>query len=117
MNQPTLFETVPENRQIEEVLLYALGDFQSRKKVLAMRELALDRLRGAVKRACERFAIAELSDEQIAENLEKLGAKVVKLPSFVAKHPFRVTVSSKAAERAAIFYHERRNAFENGESL
>jgi hypothetical protein len=117
MNQPTLFESIPDNARIEEVLLYALGDFQSRKKVLAERELALDRLRGAVKRACERFAIAELSDEQIAENLEKLGAKVDKVPSFVAKHPFRVTVSSKAAERAAIFYQERKKDFENGESL
>src|SRR5687768_11944208 len=106
MNQPTLFETVPDNARIEEVLLYALGDFQSRKKVLAERELALDRLRGAVKRACERFAIAELSDEQIAENLEKLGAKVVKVPPFVAKHPFRVTVSLEAAERARRFYDE-----------
>lgn len=104
MNQPTLFETEPENAQTEEVLLYALGDFQSRKKVLADRELALDRLRGAVKRACEKYGVPELSDEQIAENLEKLGAKVVKLPSFVAKHPFRVTVSFETAERARRFY-------------
>ena len=117
MNQPNLFESKPENAQIEEVLLYALGDFQSRKKVLAMRELALDRLRGAFKRACEKFGIAELSDEQIAENLEKLGAKVVQVPSFVAKHPFRVTISDDLAGRAAIFYHERKNDFENGESL
>ena len=106
MNQPTLFESVPENAQIEEVLLYALGDFQSRKKVLAERELALDRLRGAVKRACEKFGIAELSDEQIAEALEKLGSKVVRVPPFVAKHPFRVTVSLEAAERARRFYDE-----------
>lgn len=106
MNQPTLFESVPENTQTEEVLLYALGDFQSRKKVLAERELALDRLRGAVKRACEKFGIVELSDEQIAENLEKIGAKVVRVPSFVAKHPFRVTVSFEAAERARRFYNE-----------
>ena len=106
MNQPTLFESVPENARIEEVLLYALGDFQSRKKVLAERELALDRLRGAVKRACEKFGIAELSDEQIAETLEKLGSKVVRVPHFVAKHPFRVTVSLEAAERARRFYEE-----------
>ncbi len=117
MNQPTLFDLKLDNAQIEEVLLYALGDFQSRKKVLAMRELALDRLRGAFKRAAEKFEIAELSDEQIAENLEKLGAKVVQVPSFVAKHPFRVTISDDLAERAAIFYHERKNDFENGESL
>ncbi len=106
MNQPTLFELNPENANIEQILLYALGDFQSRKKVLARRELALDRLRGAFKRACEKFGIAELSDEQIAENLEKLGAKVVKVPSFVAKHPFRITVPFDTAERARRFYNE-----------
>lgn len=106
MNQPTLFELNPENAPIEQILLYALGDFQSRKKVLAMRELALDRLRGAFKRAAEKFGIAELSDEQIAENLEKLGAKVVKVPSFVAKHPFRITVPTNLAEKAKGFYSE-----------
>lgn len=106
MNQPTLFELNTENAPIEEVLLYALGDFQSRKKVLAMRELALDRLRGAFKRAAEKFGIAELSDEQIAENLGKLGAKIVKVPSFVAKHPFRVTVPTNLAEKANRFYSE-----------
>lgn len=106
MNQPTLFEPKTENAEIEKVLLYALGDFQSRKKVLAERELALDRLRGAFKRAAEKFGIDEISDEQIAETLEKLGAKIVKVPSFVAKHPFRVTVSSKIAERAKLFYNE-----------
>lgn len=117
MNQPNLFDLNTENANIEQILLYALGDFQSRKKILAMRELALDRLRGAFKRACEKFGIAELSDEHIAENLEKLGAKVVQVPNFVAKHPFRVTISDDLAERAAIFYHERKNDFENGESL
>src|SRR6185369_2839427 len=93
MNQPELFEPKTENAEIEKVLLYALGDFQSRKKVLAERELALDRLRGAFKRAAEKFGMAELSDEKIAENLEKLGTKIVRLQSFIAKHPFRVTVS------------------------
>ncbi len=106
MNQPTLFESKTENAEIEKVLLYALGDFQSRKKVLAERELALDRLRGAFKRAAEKFGIDELSDEQIAGTLETLGAKIVKVPSFVAKHPFRVTVSSETAERARQFYSE-----------
>lgn len=104
MDQPTLFESEPENAPIDEVLLYALGDFQSRKKVLAERELALDRLRGAVKRACEKYGIAELSDEQIAEKLEEFGAKIVRLPSFVAKHPFRVTAPVKLAEKAKEFY-------------
>ncbi len=116
MNQPTLFESELENAEIEKILLYALGDFQSRGKVLADRELALDRLRGAFKRATDKFGIAELSDEQIAEKLEKLGAKIVKVQSFVAKHPFRVTVSNDLAERAAIFYKESKNDFENGES-
>ena len=37
--------------EVEKILLYALGEFQSRGKVLADRELALDRLRGAFKRA------------------------------------------------------------------
>lgn len=103
-SQPQLFEPKTENAEIGKVLLYALGDFQSRKKVLAERELALDRLRGAFKRAAERFGIAELTDEKIAENLEKLGAKVVRLQSFIAKHPFRVTVSNDLAFRAKEFY-------------
>ncbi len=106
MEQPELFEQKEENAEIEKVLLYALGDFQSRKKVLADRELALDRLRGAFKRAADKFEIAELSDERIAETLEKLGAKIVQVPSFVAKHPFRVTVSFETAERARQFYNE-----------
>jgi len=106
MNQPTLFEPNTPNPEIEKVLLYALGDFQSRKKVLADRELALDRLRGAFKRAAEKFGITELSDESIAETLETLGAKIIKVPSFVAKHPFRVTVSFETAERARQFYSE-----------
>ncbi len=106
MDQPELFEQNTENAEIEKVLLYALGDFQSRKKVLAERELALDRLRGAFKRAAEKFGTAELSDEIIAENLEKLGTKVVRLQSFIAKHPFRVTVSDDLAYRARGFYKQ-----------
>ena len=115
--QPNLFETERNAPETEKILLYALGEFQSRGKVLAERELALDRLRGAFKRACEKFGMSELTDEKIAENLEKLGANVKKVPSFVAKHPFRVTISDDLAERAAIFYHERKNDFEKGESL
>ncbi len=106
MDQPTLFEPKTPNPEIEKVLLYALGDFQSRGKVLADRELALDRLRGAFKRATDKFGIAQLSDEQIAETLEKLGAKIVKVPSFVAKHPFRVTVSNDLAFRAKEIYRQ-----------
>lgn len=104
MNQTELFESNTSNNEIEKVLLYALGEFQSRKKVLAERELALDRLLGAFKRAAEKFGIAELTDEEIAENLEKLGATVVRLQSFIAKHPFRVTVSSELARKSADFY-------------
>jgi hypothetical protein len=104
--QPQLFETQMENTSVEKVLLYALGEFQARKKVLAERELALDRLRGAFRRAAEKFGIDELSDEIIVENLKSLGAKVIKLPSFVAKHPFRVTVSSELAEKSREFFRQ-----------
>ncbi|HEX8639268.1 MAG TPA: hypothetical protein VF692_14455 [Pyrinomonadaceae bacterium] len=104
MNQPTLFEATEKKAEIDKILLYALGEFQSRGKVLAERELALDRLRGAFKRACEKFEIGELPDEKIAEYLEKLGATVKKVPSFVAKHPFRITATIDLAEKAKEFY-------------
>ncbi len=104
ISQPQLFEAQTENADIRSVLLYALGEFQSRGKVLAERELALDRLRGAFKRAAEKFGVDEFPDEIIAENLEKLGAKVVKLQSFIAKHPFRVTVSNELAGKSKEFY-------------
>lgn len=109
MNQPTLFEEHAENGQIEQILLYALGDFQSRGMELVERELPLDRLLGAFKRAAEHFNTAELSDEQIAEGLEKLGANVKKVPSFVAKHPFRVTVQVELAKKAEEFYQTSLN--------
>lgn len=104
MNQPTLFEPKTENIELEKLLLYALGEFQSRKKVLAERELALDRLRGAFRRAAEVFEVEEPNDEAIAEGLEKLGAKVVKVQNFVAKHPFRITVQTELAEKSFEFY-------------
>lgn len=107
MNQPTLFEAKTQPIEIEKIILYALGDFQSRKKILAERELALDRLRGAFKRACDVFGVEELSDEVLAETLEKLGANVKKRPSFVAKHPFNVTVHTELAERAVEFYKSK----------
>ena len=106
MNQPNLFENNTQSDEIEKILLYALGDFQSRGKVLAERELALDRLRGAFKRASEKFEVEEFSDEKIAENLGKLGAKIIKVPIFVAKHPFRVTVSKDLAEKSREVYNE-----------
>lgn len=105
MNQPTLFESNAEGEKIEEILLYALGEFQSRGFTLAERELPLDRLLGAFKRAAEHFKISELTDEQIAENLEKIGAKLKRLPSFVAKHPYRITVSNPLAEKSAEVYN------------
>jgi len=105
MNQPTLFESKAESESIAEILLYALGEFQSRGFVLAERELPLDRLLGAFKRAAEHFKVSELTDEQIAETLEKLGAKIKRLPGFVAKHPFRITVSNSLAEKSSEVYN------------
>jgi hypothetical protein len=104
MKQPNLFEQHTESVETERVLLYALGDFQSRGKILENRELALDRLRGAFKRACDKFEIVEFSDEALAENLAKLDVKITKVPMFVAKHPFRITVSKEVAENAQKFY-------------
>ena len=115
--QPNLFETETRAPEIEKILLYALGEFQSRGKVLADRELALDRLRGAFKRACEKFGADEFSDEKIAENLEKLGARVKRVPSFVAKHPFKVTVLNNLAERAKEFYSEKMKELEMEDKL
>ena len=108
--QPNLFDINARSVETETVVLYALGEFQARGKILAARELALDRLRGAFKRASEKYDAAEFSDEKIAENLEKLGAKIVRVPSFVAKHPFRVTIQTELAEKAREFY---KNTFAN----
>ena len=103
-NQPTLFE--PLAADAERIALYALGEFQSRGKILAERRLALDRLRGAFRRAAEKFQTAELSDEAIVKCLEKMGAEIVRKPSFVAKHPFRVTINAELAARAGKFFEE-----------
>lgn len=105
-SQPNLFEEKVETLEIEIVLLYALGEFQSRGKILAERKLALDRLRGAFKRATDKFNLEEFSDEEIAKGLEKLGSKVVRVPNFVAKHPFRVTIESELAAKAKEVYRE-----------
>ncbi len=109
IEQPSLFETESAASDIERILLYALGEFQSRGKVLADRELALDRLRGAFKRAAEKFGTEEFSDEEIAKGLEKLNAKIIKVPNFVAKHPFRVTIQKDLAEQAAQVYQDLLN--------
>ena len=104
--QPTLFDQETENADIEKILLYALGEFQARKKVLANRELPLDRLRGAFKRASDKFDRDELNDRETVDNLKKLGANVVEVPNFVAKHPFRVTISNELAEKSGEFYKQ-----------
>ncbi|MGB9178775.1 MAG: hypothetical protein WCB68_05950 [Pyrinomonadaceae bacterium] len=102
MKQPSFFEkqTTRETVDLERVVLYALGNFQARGKVLAERDLPLDRLRGALKRAAEAFELEELTDESAVAILSRLGAEVRRVPSFVAKHPFRVIVPLDLAERA-----------------
>lgn len=108
MRQPTLFDRKSEEGAIavEQVVLYALGDFQARGKILAERDLPLDRLRGALKRACEAYGIAELSDQQAVAAFRALGAKVRQVPSFVAKHPFRVVVPAELAQQSATSFQE-----------
>ncbi|HEX8846849.1 MAG TPA: hypothetical protein VF791_19555 [Pyrinomonadaceae bacterium] len=108
MRQPTLFEKRGRESaiDIEQVVLYALGDFQGRGKVLAQRDLPLDRLRGALRRSTEAHGIEELSDTDAVAALRSLGADIRQVPPFVAKHPFRVTVSTELAERAQNVYRE-----------
>lgn len=109
MRQPSLFErktTDGDTPPPEQVVLYALGDFQARGLVLAERDLPLDRLRGALKRATEAYGINELDDEQAIAAFKSLGAHVRRVPSFVAKHPFRVTVPVTLAERAREVYEK-----------
>jgi hypothetical protein len=109
MRQPTLFEQkrAGSATQTEQVVLFALGDFQLRGKVLAGRELPLDRLRGALRRAAEMFGIEELDDEQAINSFRILGAKIRQVPPFVAKHPFYVTVPTELAERAREVYQDK----------
>ncbi len=108
MRQPTFFdkEGVEPGVAAERVLLYALGEFQGRGKVLAGRDLPFDRLRGAFRRAAEAFGVDELGDEEAAAGLSALGARVRRVPSFFAKHPFRVVVPAPLAERASAFFLE-----------
>ncbi len=105
-NQLTLFAVKTDEGETEKVILFALGEFQSRGFELIDRELALDRLRGAFKRAAEKFGYEEFPDEKIADVLKNLGAKIVKVPSYVAKHPFRVTVNHELAVRALEIYRQ-----------
>jgi hypothetical protein len=108
MRQPTLFEKRSGESavDVERIVLYALGDFQARGKILAQRELPIDRLRGAFRRASEAHDVEELSDEDAVAALRMLGAEVRQVPSFVAKHPFRVVVSGELAEHAQRIYQE-----------
>lgn len=115
-NQPTLFEPNTQTAEIEQVLLYALGDFQDRGFELIGRKLPLDRLLGAFKRAFEHFGTDELSDEKIAENLEKLDAKIDKVPNYVAKHPFRITVYKELAEKSLEIYKSNNELNEKTET-
>jgi hypothetical protein len=92
---------------LERVVLYAFADFQLRGKTLAERELPLDRLRGALRRAAEVFGVAELSDEAAATAIQTLGGRVRRVPPYVAKHPFRVTVPTELAERARQLYQDQ----------
>ncbi|HZI17329.1 MAG TPA: hypothetical protein VEY09_01910 [Pyrinomonadaceae bacterium] len=101
MEQPSFFDREPaEGVDAERLVLDAFGDFQSRGLVLAERELPLDRLRGALRRAAERHGLDELGDEQAVAAMSALGARVRRVPSFFAKHPYRVTVPAELAERA-----------------
>jgi hypothetical protein len=108
MRQPTFFDDAQSGHPVDagRVTLYALGEFQARGKVLAERELPLDRLRGALRRAAEKFGVDELADEEAVAALGAHGAEVRRVPTFVAKHPFRVIVPTALAERARNFYQE-----------
>jgi len=114
MRQPTFFdkENPPRGAEAERVVLYALGDFQGRGKVLAGRDLPFDRLRGALRRAAEAFGVDELGDEQAAATLSALGANVRRVPVFFAKHPFRVVVPAALAERAREYLKQLRQSEE-----
>jgi len=92
----------------DRVVLYALADFQLRGKTLAERELPLDRLRGALRRAAEVFGVAELSDDDAVSTIQMLGGRVRRVPPYVAKHPFRVTIPTEVAERAKQFFQDYR---------
>ncbi len=106
MRQENLFDTNTAKVSDERIVLYALGEFQARGKVLAERDLPLDRLRGALRRAADTFGVEMPSDEQFVAALVRIGARVRRVPSFVAKHPFRVIAPPETAARACAFHQE-----------
>lgn len=108
--QPTLFERKDREELKQKAILFALGDFQSRGFELIDRELPLDRLRGAFKRATDNFEVEELSDEESVQVLEDLGARVVKVPSYVAAHPYRITVDEEIANLSLNAYKAERGS-------
>lgn len=112
MRQPTFFDKNQDGGELdpERLVLFALGDFQARGKVLVERDLPLDRLRGALRRAAEAFDAPELDDERAVAAFTALGAKVRRVPTFVAKHPYRVTVPEDLARRAVEFWQESKKA-------
>jgi hypothetical protein len=112
MSQTPLFDAgkTADGFDAERIVLYALGDFQARGLALAGRDLPLDRLRGALRRAAEAFGVDELEDEQAAAALGALGAAVRRVPTFFAKHPFRVVVPDQLAERARLFLQETKES-------
>ncbi len=109
MDQPSLFNA-PTHAAVsvapEQLVLFAFGEFQTRGKVLAGRELPLDRLRGALRRAADVLGVEALDDEATAAACRRLGAHVTQVPPFVAKHPFRVGVDAALAAQALKFYRE-----------
>jgi len=109
MKQTELFgdKKTTDTSEPDRVVLYALADFQLRGKMLVERELPLDRLRGALRRAADAFGVSELSDEQAVAAIQMLGGRVRRVPPYVAKHPFRVIVPAEVAERAKQFYRDR----------
>lgn len=109
MEQPKLFEKkkIEDTDEAGRLALFALGEFQARGKVLAARQLPLDRLRGALRRAAQFLDAEELSDEAAVAALAALGVQVSRVPSYVAKHPYRVTVPATVAENARRFYDEK----------
>lgn len=108
MRQNSFFdvEAGSGERDATRLVLYALGEFQERGKVLAGRDLPFDRLRGAFRRAAAAFNTPELDDESAVATLDALGANVRRVPTFVAKHPFRVVVPEPLAEKSRRFFLE-----------